>query len=327
MPLIDRIARAFGYHKRSYQDAIVEAIVNSSTDSASGISGAAEIAAGMVGRCFASCKVEGTSAALFPSDVLNQVGRDLILSGDSVWRISAGRLDKVTAYEVHKVPNGWAYRIENQAVSNILHVRYSTDWNSGYGVGPLQSAQQLNLFAKELERSYARESRSSSGYLLPVPRDGMDASVDDLKDDLRDNKGRLMLVESVASGWGDGRAAAPHGDWVQRRYGPAFPESNSLAFTAAVEQVGLACGIPVELLRSGPGNASREAWRRLQHGTIEPLGRLLTAAAAAAGLSISLDWGNLFASDLAGRARAFQGLVAGGLELDEAAELTGLLAE
>ena len=42
---------------------------------------------------------------------------------------------------------------------------------------------------------------------------------------------------------------------------------------------------------------------------------------------ISFDFSSLFASDLSGRARSFQSMVNGGMALDKAASLAGLMVE
>ena len=63
------------------------------------------------------------------------------------------------------------------------------------------------------------------------------------------------------------------------------------------------------------------------HGAVQPLAELLSvelsAKLDAPGLRLSFD--RLFASDLSGRARAFQSMVNGGLDVAKAAALAGLM--
>ena len=63
--------------------------------------------------------------------------------------------------------------------------------------------------------------------------------------------------------------------------------------------------------------------------TMQPVGLIVAAELAAkldtAGLALSFD--RLMASDLNGRARAFQSMVGGGMALDRAAGLAGLLEQ
>ena len=64
----------------------------------------------------------------------------------------------------------------------------------------------------------------------------------------------------------------------------------------------------------------------MMHSTIQPLGKLVSAE-----LSMKLDadvrlsFDGLFAADLSGRARAFQSMVGGGMDVTKAAGLAGLM--
>ena len=58
-----------------------------------------------------------------------------------------------------------------------------------------------------------------------------------------------------------------------------------------------------------------------------PLGKLVGAELSAKlEADIVLDWTELRASDVSGRARAFQSLVGAGMELQQAAAVSGVLA-
>ena len=89
-----------------------------------------------------------------------------------------------------------------------------------------------------------------------------------------------------------------------------------------------ACGVPAAIFEAGAAaNARREAWRGWLHGSLQPLAEIAAAELAAKldtpGLAFTFD--RLFASDLSGRARAFQSLVGGGMEPGKAAALAGLM--
>ena len=89
-----------------------------------------------------------------------------------------------------------------------------------------------------------------------------------------------------------------------------------------------ACGIPVELISKGEGTASREARRRLLHGTIDPVARIVAQELSAKlETDVTLDLSALHASDVQGRARAFSSLVSAGLPIAESASVTGLIGE
>ena len=88
-----------------------------------------------------------------------------------------------------------------------------------------------------------------------------------------------------------------------------------------------ACGVPITLLTKSDGTASREAYRRFLHSSVAPVAELV-AVELREKLDIpalSLNFDRLFASDLSGRARAFQSMVGGGMEVAKAAALAGLM--
>lgn len=56
----------------------------------------------------------------------------------------------------------------------------------------------------------------------------------------------------------------------------------------------------------------REAWRQFLHGSVEPLSKTVSAEfSAKLDSDIRLDFHGLFASDLQGRARAYQSMTNG----------------
>ena len=146
------------------------------------------------------------------------------------------------------------------------------------------------------------------------------------KTDLAAIAGKTLLVESTAGGYGD-RAAAPQAEFTPRRIGAAVPEGNVRLRAAAAESVLNACGIPISLTGHGEAAGLREAWRVFLHGTLAPIGRIIEhEASEKLGGRVRIDFSALMASDLQGRARAFKGLVDGGIEVGAAATLAGFEA-
>ena len=85
-------------------------------------------------------------------------------------------------------------------------------------------------------------------------------------------------------------------------------------------------GVPVSVLGGSTASAARESYRQFLHGTIQPVAKdIALQVNEAFGTSLSFDFSRLFASDLSGRARAFQSMVNGGLSTDKAAALAGLM--
>ena len=90
----------------------------------------------------------------------------------------------------------------------------------------------------------------------------------------------------------------------------------------------MACGASEALFRGGDGTAKRESYRQFLFGTLAPLGRLVSSELSMKlEADVTLDWTELRASDVAGRARAFQSLVGGGMDMAKAAQVSGVLID
>lgn len=96
---------------------------------------------------------------------------------------------------------------------------------------------------------------------------------------------------------------------------------------AATAEVYAAIGINPAVFRPSDGSGMREARRQVLFGVVAPLGRAVQSEPRreldAPGLV--LTWDELRASDLSGRARAFQSMVGGGMDVAKAASLAGLM--
>ena len=73
--------------------------------------------------------------------------------------------------------------------------------------------------------------------------------------------------------------------------------------------------------------AVREAWRLALFGVLSPLGRKVESELRRRLGDVSLDWSELRASDLSGRARAFQSMVGGGMPVADAVAIAGLMVD
>ena len=311
---------------------------------------AVEAASGALSRAFAAARVEGPPhvlQAVTPA-VLAQVGRDLVRSGDSMHVIDVDHSGRVTLlpcsswhFEGHAHPRTWTVRATyyGPSTSTTRHLPFSgvvfVTWGSTpgqpyVGTGPLSWAHTTARLQSETERSLADEAGGPVAQLLAVPQDGGDDSGDDplklLKADLRSARGKALLVETVAAGWGDGRSAAPQRDWQASRLGPHPPESMARVRSDAFNAVLAATGTPPSLFLDSDGTAQREAVRRWHLGTVLPLAKIFEAELAAKlEGDVKLTFDN-YPLDLAGRAQAFQKLVAGGVPVNEALATSGLLA-
>ena len=198
---------------------------------------------------------------------------------------------------------------EHVPSTSVLHVRYAVDPERPWrGLSPLAVASLAGRLSAETVAALADESSGPRGSFLPLPKtDGEDDTVAQLKADIRKLGGALAIVESMADKWGTGEGAS-RSDWDQKRLGADPPDALVDLARHASDEVYAACGVSSSLFSSADGTAQREAWRRLLFSTIAPLGRIVENE-----LRVKLDtpdlrltWNELRASDLAGRARAFQ---------------------
>ena len=165
------------------------------------------------------------------------------------------------------------------------------------------------------------------GSLLPTPVDGADPTITALKADIRSLRGKVALVESTSSGWAaDGVQQRPQGDWQARRLGAA--PGAPLIEQAELRQPGSFCSLrcSVEHRHHVRRNRTTRRFPALASLTIMPLAKIVSEELTDKFESpISLSFDALFAADLAGRARAFQSLVGGGMDVAKAASLAGLM--
>ena len=292
--------------------------------------GAVEIAAGMFARAFASADVSpvGVRTAGVSPGMLASVARRLIVAGESCHLIEveggAVVLREASHWSVTGgARGGWRYQVTLPGPSathaewvpgdQVVHCRYgaeaSTPWR---GRGPLHLAGLSGVLAVALERHLGQEAGGPVGHLIPVPQDASAEGDDDpfgpLKAQIATLRGRVGLVETVAAGYGEGRAAAPAEDWKLRRIGANPPDALPTLREQVEATILSACGIPPDLARAG--GRTRESYRQWLHGSIEPLAGLVAAELRAKlGAPVSLSFGRLEAGDITGKARAWRSLV------------------
>ena len=321
-----RQAEADSNYTQIITDALVDAAIG---DMSGAYVGALEIAAGALSRAFASADVSGPDAVQFDSWTMAQIGRALVEEGDSLWWYdrSSATLRRVRNYSflsnrqyALNFPNG-----TQMQTSDVFHVRWNISLDNGFGLGPLSLARNLQRMCQLLETSIAAESSAAVGYLLPIPTDGQSATVENLRKDIADLKGKIAVIETARQGWGQGVQQGPRREFELQRLGPSIPASSVDAWQAATHTILAACGYPVQLAVNTDGTSQREAWRRYLHGTVAPLARLVEQAAIESGFAIEISFEQLFASDIQGRARAFKSLVDGGMPLEQAAATSGIL--
>ena len=273
------------------------------------------------------------------------IGRSLIRQGEVLFAIEVrdGRVVLIPAasWDVtgEHDPASWSYRLVLGGPSRLttlspvpgegmVHIRLQADPEQPWrGVSPLASAALAGRLSAETVMALADEASGPRGFLLPSPVDGADPTISALKSDIRALRGKVALVESQSAGWAsDGAQTRPRGDWEARRLGAAPGAPLIEQADLASREVYAACGIPLSVVTASEGTGQREGFRRLLHSTIMPLAEIVGEELTDKfETPISLSFDSLFAADLAGRARAFQSLVGGGMDVAKAASLAGLM--
>lgn len=334
-----------------FSDAVVRLIeaqaAGKAADSAS--TAAVEAASGSLARSLASATVKGPPhvlQAVTPA-VLAQIGRDLIRSGESMHLIHLNRAARVSllpvsawTFEGDAHPDTWFVRASTYGpstsmtrrlpFSGVVFVRWGSMPGRPYdGTAPTSWAHTTARLQSETERSLADEVKGPLAQLLTVPQDGGDEGLDELRSDIAKARGRGVFVETTSRGHGEGPAAAPQRDWVPQRLGPNPPQTLAQIRRDTFDAVLASCGTPPSMfVANSDGTAQREALRRYWLQTVLPLAgileRELRDKLEAPDTELVFD---LYPLDLAGRAQAFQKLVAGGVSVSEALVTSGLLED
>ena len=208
----------------------------------------------------------------------------------------------------------------------MVHVKYATDTDTPWkGIGPVDSASETGRLLANVEAGLSNETGTSTGYVIPVPEG---SSTDALTTDLRGLKGKLTLAPSLRAGWGEGQQGAPRSEYDPMRLGASPPVSLVSLRSETAYSVLAACGVPPAMLMKSDGTGLRESWRQFLHASVQPVAKVVAVELATKldSPDLKLTFDALMASDLSGRARAFQSMVGGGMDLNRAAGLSGLMS-
>ena len=348
-----------------YTDAVVQAVLQrASADAAvdAGAVASVEAASGIVARALSMADVmpAGGRTAALDAATLALAGRELVRRGECLFRLEivSGSVQcvPVAHWDVRGVepdPMTWWYRADLAAPdytgtvdlrgSEVLHLKWNTDPREPWrGIGPLQAANLTAAVLAKVEGGLRDETSLPSGAVIPMggtptQREQAFGAVSEQVDPITGApspdagiRGKLKAVPGEGgNAWASGGAsvaAKVGGAWQQQRLGPEPPSSLVELRRDVALAVFVACGIPRELAAQAEGTASREAWRRFLHGSIQPLAdNLAVECGRKLGVPVSFSFDRLFASDLSGRARAFGSLVQGGMDVEKAATLSGLM--
>ena len=336
------------YQDSSYTDGLVAALIRQVRGSTSKTlvseSGALESASGLVGRSFAAAGVTGDAMytrALNPS-IMELIGRAVVRRGEIVLYLDTSH-DGLSLIPVstHSVdgnfhPSSWSYDLSlpgpGQLTSvapvqadGVLHFRMNCDPETPWrGRSPLTVARAVADLLSSVSNYLIEESNAPRGQFLATPVDGADETISELKADIKTAAGAVLMVESMTNDFDQGGRSA--GEWKTQHFGPSLGAGTvETARMARSEALG-ALGLNESLFSAADSAALRESWRLALFSVIAPMGEIVQSELRAKlDPSVTLSWTELRASDLAGRARAFQSLVNGGMALDEATQVAGIM--
>lgn len=330
----------------SETDVIVQTIINSAANNRAAVPGATsavEIASGIVQRALMSATINDTLQGIgLTASVMGAIGRALARRGQVVFRIEnrngiqlqaansfdvRGSYDQTTwRYDLHLQGPSRAKTVKSVKSEDVLHFRWSYDVSKPWqGIGPIQSANLDARLLAAIVKALGDEALTPRGYFIPVPKTGgQDASVELLKGDIKQADGSSLLVESMSDSWQTGGQGQANHDWQVRRFGANPPEGLLKLYKQAHNAVLEAYGLSSALLADSTGTGSRESWRIALFGLINPLAKMIeNELLAKLGIQAQLNFDELRASDLQGRARGFKSLVDGGVPVDQALQMAG----
>lgn len=298
---------------------------------------AVDASAGMVGRAFALAEVTPRLPGL-TAGLLGLIGRELVYRGESVLVIDVDMAEglSLTPSSSYDVTGGWRestwrYRCDLQGPTRVttqrrestevIHPRINVEAKRPWrGQAPWKTAKLTANLAARIEVALTRESMFAPSRILPFPESSQDQREPVERALVR---GGLVVVD----------ASQPLDGQTTARLTPqaigAQPDRGLVELREQVTaEVFAACGCPQELFRGSEGAASREALRRWLHVTLLPWAEVVSAELSKKlDRDVRLSFDRLMASDLSGRARAFQSMVKGGMAIDKAAALAGLMED
>ena len=301
---------------------------------------AVEACAGLWARGFAQAHV--SPRALLSASTLYDLGRDLALSGEFVALLDVGKSGPVftrpSSYHVRggHDPDSWIYDLWLPGPSStnrfrvshdrVVHVRINQEASSPWrGRSPISAARSTGRLLSELESALGDEGSMAVGRVVAAP-EGPNQS-GKIQASLNKLRGKIVLVETTAGGYGD-KGAAPKRDWAAQRLGPDFTTAEVELRTLVENSVCGVFGIHPGLISGHlDGTGMRESYRRWQRSCLEGLAEV---AAVELGRvfeqDVTFDFTRLRASDTAGQARAFRALAGKGatIDVERALALSGM---
>ena len=272
--------------------------------------------------------------------LLGGIGRALTDTGNAVFQIAvsgAGGLQlwpcSIVSVSGGANPGSWTYSLLRRGPSettsivlpgaSVLAFRAHSDHNHPWrGRGALEASATGQLLA-ELEKQLAAESRFTPARLVSG------SMVKDQRKEVKDTiaEGGIVTISGGKAGGTDSTKALEVGSLKGE-----FTQAGVDLHLGLSRLIAGAVGVPSEILLGGSESGAREAFRRFSASTISSLIEIVQTEWALKIGALSISQEALRAGDISARARAigsrsaaFKNLTAGGVEVDRALQLVGLV--
>ena len=314
---------------RTYLDQYLDVAVNRELT----MTAAEETAASFLGRALATAEVGGEFAHLYSRQILNTIGREIVLNGESLWQYRNGEL----VWKMNEPPG-------DGPMLNMMRFAILINWQTGRGMSAMQCAGRWKKLMQQMERGIEIESRATPYYATPVPGDKSFATAlrdafkkllnrqpvrTDDPDDDDDDKTLKGATDTFVEG--EMRSGItgyqPTGNYQQHRLGTDIPQHVQGMMMSAIDVAMWAMGVPKALYNPADANSMREAWRIYLSTTVDSVAKVIVDESARIGLGITLSFPELKSSDLAARARSFKDFVMAGMPMEQAAAVSGIMME
>ncbi len=303
---------------------------------------ALEAAARLISHSLVASEVTGKSKLQFPPPVLRDLGRDIVVEGQAFFLLDLPLVHVIGG----KIREDGRLVYKEDDVEHVTGDFLQVKWSDGLnGLSALENARGLWQTASHGERVHAEELSGNVFSVIPMPNrfessprgegrgmiNAQPASIMDnspvlvATDLIRRLRGKTGVVPTAVQG-NPRNEAIPRGDWQQVKGQPRIDSNTLTAHQRAYDDVLRAIGVP-PLMMSNLVPPSREVLRMYCCFLIEPILRLIEAAAAQKGMTIELSSAPLLRYDVAGTARAYQGFIAGGMSDERASAEVGIEPE
>ena len=113
---------------------------------------------------------------------------------------------------------------------------------------------------------------------------------------------------------------------MRSRFGPMIPKGSIDLRNQSQRTVLGAFGVPLAFIDTAAAGSLREQWRLFLHALVKPLSKIIMPELSykLAVPMLKFSFTDLAASDIQGRARAFNSMVKAGMEIQEAKEEAGI---